>query len=641
MRARTHLNTIPEGSPLSRLAKAYAYLVVGAGTVAIASSLTELSVGSVPSQWILLAALALFSGVFATKIPSLDATVSVTEALTLALATLLGPAPAIATAAVDGLIASARVRRWSVYRTLFDVAAPALCVWCGAIVFYRLSGVEPLLFGGDVAFFPLVIPMLALAATYYALRSLLSAAWTRVESGASGIEFLKNRRYDLFLNYSVTVVVLAVLLRSASTFWTFAICASGVVLALIGLSHTFSKTYIAHVESTNLHLAALNELYFSTIETLATAIDAKDQVTSGHTRRVQQSTLELALKLGVNDPDEIKAIEGGSLLHDLGKLVVPEHILNKPGSLSGNEFDEMKRHASIGADILAKVGFPYPVEPIVRHHHENWDGSGYPDGLRGKDIPLGARILSVVDCFDALTSDRPYRRELSCDVALDIIRARRGSMYDPEVVDAFLEHYSDLAVSRKLMNGQAPVTAAEPGPNPTPELSNVSDCELDRRSRVLARFADELRRQSAPLPGDALLVIYRRDPSTDRLRAYGVSDATRSWIRRVSIKIGDGVAGWVAANDRRVVNADPLPDFDGLASQAREFRSCVSVPVQWVGQSVGVVSIYSSHQSAFSERSRALAESLAEEIAPELHPSAPRSSSAPVRANLVLDQALT
>ena len=416
MRAQTHLNTIPEGSPLSRLAKAYAYLVVGAGTVAIASSLTELSVGSVPSQWILLAALALFSGVFATKIPSLDATVSVAEALTLALATLLGPAPAIATAAVDGLIASARVRRWSVYRTLFDVAAPALCVWCGAIVFYRISGVEPLLFGGDVAFFPLVIPMLALAATYYALRSLLSAAWTRVESGGSAIAFLKNRRYDVFLNYGVTVVVLTVLLRSASTFWTFAICASGVVLALIGLSHTFSKTYIAHVESTNLHLAALNELYFSTIETLATAIDAKDQVTSGHTRRVQQSALELALKLGVNDPDEIKAIEAGSLLHDLGKLVVPEHILNKPGSLSGNEFDEMKRHASIGADILSKVGFPYPVEPIVRHHHENWDGSGYPDGLRGKrhsswcEDSVGRGLLRRVDIRPSLSKRAVVRR---------------------------------------------------------------------------------------------------------------------------------------------------------------------------------------------------------------------------------------
>ena len=530
-------------SALSRIARFYVYIVVGGGTLAVASSLTELSFGSVPSQWILLAALVLFSGIFATRIPSLDATVSVSEALTLTLAMLFGPAPAIAAAAADGLIASSRVRRWSVYRTLFDVALPALSVWCAAAVFYRLSGAEPLLIGGVLSFSTLLGPLLALGATYFALHSILKAVWTRLESGASGIEFLRNRRQDILLNYGVTVVLLALLVRSASTVSTLAICASGIVLGLIGLSHTFAKTYIAHVERANRHLAALNELYFSTVETLASAIDAKDQVTSGHIRRVQQSALRLAPALGVTGSDEIKALECASLLHDLGKLVVPEHILNKPGSLSGTEFDQMKRHASIGADILSKVGFPYPVEPIVRHHHENWDGSGYPDGLSGNDIPLGARILSVVDCFDALTSDRPYRRELSGDVALDIIRSRRGSMYDPDVVDAFIENYSDLAVARKLVSGRAPRKAPEPSPNPTPETRSVSEGERDRRSTVLASFADALFRQSAALPPDAVLVEYRRDPSTDRLRAECVSSAEHSWIRRLSIKLGDGVSG--------------------------------------------------------------------------------------------------
>ena len=117
---------------------------------------------------------------------------------------------------------------------------------------------------------------------------------------------------------------------------------------------------------------------------------------------------------------------------------MPEHILNKPGKLTPAEFEKMKRHAPIGADILSSIEFPYPVVPIVRHHHENWDGSGYPDGLKGAEIPLGARILSVVDCFDALTSDRPYRRAMTEQAALKIIVDRRGQMYDPVVVDAFL-----------------------------------------------------------------------------------------------------------------------------------------------------------------------------------------------------------
>src|SRR5215217_4792127 len=134
----------------------------------------------------------------------------------------------------------------------------------------------------------------------------------------------------------------------------------------------------------------------------------------------------------------------------MGKLAVPEHILNKPGKLTEAEFEKMKLHAGVGADILSAIDFPYPVVPIVRHHHENWDGTGYPTGIRGTDIPIGARILSVVDCFDALTSDRPYRPKLSNREALDILVERRGTMYDPLIVDTFIrihEHVSPEQVS--------------------------------------------------------------------------------------------------------------------------------------------------------------------------------------------------
>jgi putative nucleotidyltransferase with HDIG domain len=179
-------------------------------------------------------------------------------------------------------------------------------------------------------------------------------------------------------------------------------------------------------------------LYLSTIETLAMAIDAKDQVTHGHIRRVQEYSVALAQQMGVDDTSLIKAIEAASLLHDMGKLAVPETILNKPGKLTNAEFQVMQTHSGAGADILAAIQFPYPVVPIVRHHHESWDGSGYPDHLSGTDIPIGARILSVVDCFDALTSDRPYRGRLSeCD-AIAVLQERRGTMYDPLVVDVFV-----------------------------------------------------------------------------------------------------------------------------------------------------------------------------------------------------------
>ena len=153
------------------------------------------------------------------------------------------------------------------------------------------------------------------------------------------------------------------------------------------------------------------------------------------------------------DEPTLKGIEAAALLHDTGKLAVPEHILNKPGKLSEAEFEQMKRHVDVGADILSLVDFPYPVVPIVRCHHENWDGSGYPRGVAGTDIPIGARILSVVDCFDALTSDRPYRSALSTEAAFDILRARRGTMYEPLVVDTFIRVHRELVEPDGVVSG--------------------------------------------------------------------------------------------------------------------------------------------------------------------------------------------
>src|SRR5205823_3653935 len=219
----------------------------------------------------------------------------------------------------------------------------------------------------------------------------------------------------------------------------------GVIVPVLLVVYFTFKTTIGRVEDSDRHLQQLNTLYLSTIETLAMAIDAKDQITHGHIRRVQTYAVGLAKRVGVADDSLIKAIEAAALLHDMGKRAVPEYILNKPGGLTPAEFEKMKLHASVGADILSAIDFPYPVVPIVRHHHESWDGNGYPKGLKGTEIPIGARILSVVDCFDALTSDRPYRPRLSAEEAIKILIDRRGSMYDPLIVDTFVRVHDELA----------------------------------------------------------------------------------------------------------------------------------------------------------------------------------------------------
>jgi putative nucleotidyltransferase with HDIG domain len=170
----------------------------------------------------------------------------------------------------------------------------------------------------------------------------------------------------------------------------------GIIVPLLLISYLTFKTSLGRIEDANQHLTQVNRMYLSTIETLAMAIDAKDQITHGHIRRVQRLAVGLARSMGVNDDTQIRAIEAAALLHDMGKLAIPEFILNKPGRLTSNEFDVMKQHANIGADILGLIHFPYPVVPIVRHHHESWDGTGYPDKLRG--VAISARRANSFSC---------------------------------------------------------------------------------------------------------------------------------------------------------------------------------------------------------------------------------------------------
>src|SRR5207245_4475998 len=214
------------------------------------------------------------------------------------------------------------------------------------------------------------------------------------------------------------------------------------------------QTYLSRLAAQKKHAEEIAALHLRTIEALSLAIEAKDHTTHDHLRRVQVYAVEIAKDLGLNQ-DQLNAIRAASMLHDIGKLAVPEHILSKPGRVTPEEFEKLKIHPVVGAEILDRVQFPYPVVPIVRSHHEKWNGTGYPDGLSGEGIPIGARILSVVDCFDALTSERPYRRAVSADEAMALLRAESGRSYDPRVVDCIERRYKELeeVVSRSVREG--------------------------------------------------------------------------------------------------------------------------------------------------------------------------------------------
>ncbi len=438
----------------------YVASVVLAGVFAVLHSIWSLAQRPIPPQWAMLAVLTLLSGSFTVRIPGVSARLSVSDTFVFAAVLLFGPAAATMIVVLDTLVISFWLGRSSIpiSRVFFNVAAAAVAIWTASTGFYVVARIDPLSVTPQPVL-SVVLPLFGLAALYFLLNSWLVAFAVSFQKGQAAFTIWKQNFLWLSLNYfsgaSVAALLLPYLLQ-ANTYDAF-LYVTGVLLPVLLIFYLTFKAALGRVDDANRHLSELNKLYLSTIETLAMAIDAKDQITHGHIRRVQQYAVQLAKHIGVKEQIQISAIEAASLLHDMGKLAVPEYILNKPGKLTAAEFEKMKLHASVGADILSAIDFPYPVVPIVRHHHENWDGSGYPDGLRGAEIPIGARILSVVDCFDALTSDRPYRPRLPDADAIKILLDRRGSMYDPIIVDAFIEVHS---VARQELRAAATTTLA-------------------------------------------------------------------------------------------------------------------------------------------------------------------------------------
>jgi putative nucleotidyltransferase with HDIG domain len=356
--------------------------------------------------------------------------------------------------------------------------------------------------------------------------------------------------------------------------------------------------------------------------------EAKDRSTSkGHIRRVRSMAVQLAHAMGVTNPQDMRAIEFAGLLHDYGKTAIPDHLLNKPGTLSDREFDVVKTHASEGADMIARIGFTFPVVPIIRHHHERWDGSGYPGGLQRDAIPLGARLLAVVDCYDALREHRPYRRALSHEQAMATLLERSGAAYDPAVVEAFAsiqEQVKDVAwvdpsPPAPLLPDADPSDAM---PGPLSETGPPLPVELRlSATSALVQLHDQLSLLDAHagvettcgtvaqhllrLAPAGLVVFYRRDEAADELVAACAAGFGEALARTVRMPLGQKVSGWVAVNGRSVINADSTLDLDDLLENVEpRFRSLLSIPLPLLDRTIGVVTLYAIQPQAFREEQR-------------------------------------
>ena len=634
---------------LTSLGRAYLLTVIALGFLVIGESLLQLYRAPIGSQWLLLAILTLISGSASVELPGANVSISISEAFVFTAVLLYGPAAGTLTVALDGLVISFWIakRRPEIHRALFNIAAPAFSAWCSAQLFFQLSGIAPLSEQPlQSAALNQILPSLAVfAVVYFGLNSWLIALVIAFQRNANPFSVWRNGFIWLSLNYFCGASVAFLLVGYNQTIDLRFV---GVVVPLLLVLYFTFKTSMQRVEDANSHVKQLNSLYLSTIETLAMAIDAKDQVTHGHIRRVQAHTTSLARELGVRDDRLLKAIEAAALLHDMGKLAVPEYILNKPGKLTAAEFDRMKRHATVGADILSAIDFPYPVVPIVRHHHECWDGTGYPDGLKGTDIPIGARILAVVDCFDALTSDRPYRPRLNDAEALRILVERRGTMYDPLIVDTFIRVHKTIDVE-PVASSLPPQALKELGssrtsashPAQSTDLEEIAASSEEMRSPYeLARSlagtvnmsdaGDVIAKHLQRLIPSALIIFYAYDQAMDELEAkHAVGDAA-SIVRGMRIPLGERLSGWVAANRQTIVNSDPALDLGDMArSSSRPLRSCLSTPLVEADQLVGVLTVYSTNVDTFTADHRRTVDLIAKQAARTLRLAADVDNSIP------------
>jgi len=341
--------------------------------------------------------------------------------------------------------------------------------------------------------------------------------------------------------------------------------------------------------------------------------------------------------------NDIQGVKTAALLHDIGKLAVPEHILSKPGPLTPEEFQKIRAHPKVGADIISAVPFPYPVAPLILSHHERWDGKGYPAGLKGEEIPLGARILSVVDYFDALMAERPYHKAMGFDAAIGLLQQEAAKGLDPVVVGKFIEALPALqaeaaALEAAMLRRPAPEDHGEAvgrpatGLTPEPSKKNVfEDIALAHRE-IYALYeiaqamgtslgvSDTMALISAKLSNlvpfsCAALFLY--DEETETLRCRFATGTDADVVQQIAVRTGEGLTGWVARNRRALVNARPSADLEvaGLAHLHTNLQSALVCPLLFNERFIGTLSVYHVDATFYRDDHRRLLDRVSEQAA--------------------------
>src|SRR5579884_2182522 len=548
-----------------------------------------------------------------------------------------GPAAGLLVAAISALSGCLYPKRQAIHQLAFNVALTTFQAWVAGLVFLAGNGWTLVL--TPVQTIPAVI---AATLVYFAINTGGVATIISLCTDQSPIAIWKTNFLWTAPSYfaGASISALAMFLFGRHV---------GFILLLVSpvayLTYHSYAIYTAraeekqqHIEELQLSQAQLADLYLATIKSLALAIDAKDQYTHQHILRVQRYAMATAQKMQLSGAD-LEGLNTGALLHDIAKLGVPEYVLLKPGRFTPEEFDKIKKHPEIGAAILDPVEFPWPVLPVVKYHHERWDGTGYPEGLKEEQIPLTARVLAVADVYDALTSNRSYRSAWTHEKALEVIREGSGSHFDPAVVEAFLSVIEEV-VTLMAQEGQGPLVQPQQAAAPSVLISKA-----DQAARDIQRASSELwalyevaqtlssslglqetidilaRKLEAIVPGTACLFLLR-DESEEALVARAAVGVNREFFigsRTISPRSRS-----VLVSRHRITYVGPFDNEDllmhsSLTGQWTDLKSALIVPIVHQGEVLGTINLYHPNENAFGAHDRQLLETIAERAAMALY----------------------
>src|SRR6202453_372858 len=605
---------------LSVEAQIFVGLVIAAGTACLMQAAIHQSSKNI-AEFICYLGIAVLASRFRVTLPGITGHLSVNFLFILVGVAELGYSEALTLGAIAMLAQSLYPDRPTAIQLTFNVCACALSTAVAYAVYHN-----PLL-NGLISNRPLLLCLTA--SVYFIVNAGCIAVVISFSEQKPLLKILVDCYFWSFPYYLVGAGIAGAISWVNQSFnWE----ASLLFVPAIYVIYRSYRLYLGKLEDEKRHVEEMASLHLRTIEALALAIEAKDQTTHDHLQRVRVYAVEVAKELGVTD-DEMQAVHAAALLHDIGKLAVPEHIISKPGRLTLEEFEKMKIHPVVGAEILERVRFPYPVVPIVRAHHEKWDGTGYPAGLKGQDIPIGARILSAVDYLDALASDRQYRRALPLDEVMQRLAAESGKSFDPKVVDILKKRYlalEKLALAQfgrevnpllstevKVERGSAPAAGFENisvkdglGHEAT-FLSSIAAARQEAQTlfelsqdlgaslslvETLSVFSVKLR---SLVPYDAIAIYVRRN---DELIAGYVNGDNFRLFSSLRIPLGQGLSGWVAHNKKPIINGNPSvePGYLNDPTKFSTLRSALAIPLEGVTGVIGVLALYRGERDAFT-----------------------------------------